>query len=118
MNNARNKVLSAYRFNFLQLVFGFLAGCAIGGSAVTAVVVFALAQFIFTKVAFKNSGAANRQQVFRGFALAECLKFLVLIALTWLCFNFMAIDFFKYILGLISMQFAALIIPWVFGSWL
>ena len=118
MKNERNKVLSAYRFNFLQLVFGVVVACYLGSSAIIAVLVFALVQFIFTKVAFKNSGAAMRQQVFRCFALAECLKIIVLISMTWFCFNFMEIDFLKYILGLISMHFAAFIIPWVFSSWL
>lgn len=118
MHNARNKVLAAYRFNFLQLIFGVIFACLFGRSAIIGVLAFALAQYIFTRFAFSSAGAISRQKVFKGFVIGELLKIIVLVLVSLLFSKLLSMDFFSYILGLVSMQLAALFVPLLFSRWL
>lgn len=103
----------AWRFNALQLIFGILGALIIGGSAIMAVLVFAVCQAGFTMMAFKDAGAKQRQQVFRNFVIGEVLKLLLLIGLSLLLVRTVNLDFITYIYGLVVMQVAALIVPLV-----
>lgn len=112
----QNRVV--WHYNFLQFAAGLLTAFFIDSAGFSSgVVIYGLAQAVFTHFAFKFTGANNSNKIFKAFLLGELLKITLLFILGYYFYLLLKFDFLYFIAGIIVMQIGGWLAPSICKIW-
>ena len=107
----RNNSVYAWRLNFCQLLLGLLFAFFYDTTAVATVLIFFIAQSVFTYCAFSRSGAGKRQEILKFFFLGEALKIFLFAAMILILTQYWQINFSSLVITTLYLQIVAFLGP-------
>lgn len=120
---AKKQRQAAYKMVLVQLalsvvlgIVGFLFSAKIALSLFVGAIIVVIANFIFATIVFRKSGAQAAEQVKKGFAIGESIKFLLIVVLLIVAYTLLPVMPDKLLIGFCVLVISQWFTPFVFKT--